>query len=151
MGLFDLFRKTQTIQDDFFGTLTFISFKDAGKNYFEGNGIFKPTGDEIEFLIRGDAGGPTQEQRQLYARIQDSYDKIVTNIVPLVESELKEWRTDHKVRNFRKEFKPVSVEISRIGVAPARWEMTFEAMQEDEIQFTVDFKDFEPEKVLIDG
>ncbi len=151
MGLFDLFRKTQTIQDDFFGTLTFISFKDAAKNYFEGKGVFKPTGNEIEFLIRGDAGGPTQEQRQLYAKIQDSYDEIVIRIVPLIQRELKEWRADNKIRDFRKEFKPASVTIPRIAGTPIRWEMTFEAIHEDEIEFTVDFNDFEPEKILIDG
>jgi hypothetical protein len=38
MGLFDLFKKPQTIQDDFFGTLTFMTFKDSTKNYFEGRG-----------------------------------------------------------------------------------------------------------------
>jgi len=42
MGLFNLFKKPQTIQDDFFGTLTFIDFKDSTKNYFEGKGKFKP-------------------------------------------------------------------------------------------------------------
>lgn len=151
MGLFDLFRKPQTIQDDFFGTMLFISFKDATKNYFEGKCIFKPTGDKVELLIRGDAGGPTQEQRQLYARIQDSYDEIVIRIVPLIERELKEWREDNKIRDFRKEFKPASVTIPRIAGTPIRWDMTFEAIHEDEHQVTVDFKDFEPEKVLIDG
>lgn len=151
MGLFDLFRKPQTIQDDFFGTMLFISFKDAAKNYFEGKGFFKPTGDEIEFLIRGDVGGPTMEQRQLYTRIQDSYDEIVARVVPLVERELKEWREDNRIRDFKKEFKPVSIEISRIAATPARWEMTFEAVHEDEHQVTVEFRNLEPENVLIDG
>ena len=45
MGIFGLFKKPQTIQDDFFGTLTFMNFKDSTKNYFEGKGKFNPTGD----------------------------------------------------------------------------------------------------------
>ena len=151
MGLFDLFRKPQTLQDDFFGTLTFISFKDAARNYCEGRGTFKPTGNEIEFLIRCNEGGPAKEQQQLYIRIQDSYDEIVTRIAPLIEKELKEWREDYKIKDFKKEFKPVSVEISRMSATSARWDMIFEANHEDELQVTVEFRNLEPEKVFIDG
>ena len=85
MGLFDLFKKPQTIQDDFFGTLTFMSFKDPTKNYFEGKGKFNPTGDEIEYFVEADLSGPTNDQRNFYNKVEGLYDEIISKVIPLIE------------------------------------------------------------------
>jgi hypothetical protein len=151
MGLFDLFKKPQTIQDDCFGTLTFMSFKDTSKNYFEGKGKFKPTGDEIEYFIDGEFSGPTAEQRNFYNKVQDSYGEIISKIIPLIEDEFKNWKDDFKIKDFKKEFKLVAVTIPRLNSGPANWDMSFETIHDDNHQITIDFKDFDPEGVLIDG
>ena len=151
MGLFDLFKKPQTIQDDFFGKLTFMSFKDPAKNYFEGKGKFRPTGDEIEYFIDADLIGPTHEQRNFYNRVQDSYDELVSRITPLIEDEFKNWKEDFKIKNFKKEFTLVAVSIPRLNTNPTTWDMSFETIHDSDHQVTVDFKDFEPVGILIDG
>jgi len=151
MGLFDLFKKPQTIQDDFFGTLKFMSFKDSTKNYFEGKGKFKPTGDEIEYFISGELSGPTIDQRLFYNKVQDSYDDIILKIIPLIEDEFKNWNEEFKIKDFKKEFKLVAMKIPRLDSKPTTWDMAFETIHDDNHQVTVDFKDFEPDGIIIDG
>jgi hypothetical protein len=151
MGLFDLFRKPQTIQDDFFGRLTLMSFKDPTKNYFEGKGKFKPTGDEVEYFVDADLSGPTSEQRKFYHKVQDSYDEIISKIAPLIEDEFKNWKEDFKINDFKTEFKLVALTIPRLNSNTTTWDMSFETIHDDNHQVTVDFKDFEPEGILIDG
>ena len=151
MGLFDIFKKSQTIQDDFFGKLTFISFKDPTMNCFEGKGKFKPTGDTIEYTIEADLSGPTNDQRNFYNKVQDLYDEIISKITPLIEDEFKNWKEDFKIKDFKKEFKLVAVTIPRLSSNAATWAMSFETIHDNNHQVTVDFKDFEPEGILIDG
>jgi hypothetical protein len=151
MGLFDLFKKPLTIQHDFFGTLIFMTFKDSTKNYFEGKGKFKPTGDEIEYFVGADLNGPTNDQREFYIKVQDSYDDLISKITPLIEDEFKNWKDDFKVKDFKKEFKLVAVTIPRLNTNVTIWDMSFETIHDDNHQVTVDFKDFEPEGILIDG
>ena len=151
MGLFDLFKKPQTIQDDFFGTLTFMSFKDSTKNYFEGKGKFKPTGDTIEYFVSGDLTGPTNDQREFYNKLQDTYDEITSKVTPLIEDEFKNWKDDFKIKDFKKEFKLVAVTIPRLQTKPTTWNMSFETIHDDNHQITVDFKDLEPDGIVIDG
>jgi hypothetical protein len=151
MGLFDLFKKPQVIQDDFFGTLTFMIFKDPTKNYFEGKGKFKPTGEEIEYLVGADLSGPTNDQRNFYNKVQDSYEELISRITPLIEDEFKNWKEDFKIKDFKKEFKLVAMTIPRLNSNAISWDMSFETIHEADHQITVDFKNFEPDGILIDG
>jgi hypothetical protein len=151
MGLFNLFNKPPTIQDDFFGVLTFMSFKDSTKNYFEGKGKFKPTGEVIEYLVGGDLSGPTNEQREFYNKIQDTYDAIMVKITPLIEEEFKNWKEDFRIKDFKKEFKLVALTIPRLPSKPVVWDMSFDALHDEDHQITVGFNDFEPEGISFDG
>lgn len=151
MGLFDLFKKPQIIQDDFFGSLRFMTFKDSTKNYFEGKGILKPTTDEIEYFIEADLSGPTIDQRNFYDKVQNSFDEITSKVTPLIEDEFKNWKEDFKIKDFKKEFKPVALTIPRMTSKPLTWDISFETIHDDNHQITVDFKDFEPDGILIDG
>jgi hypothetical protein len=151
MGLFDLFKKPQVIKDEFFGTLRFMSFKDSSKDYFEGKGKFKPTGDIIEYFIKGDIIGPTVEQRDFFNKIQDSYDEIIAKVSPIVEDEFKNWKDDFKILDFKKEVRLVAVTIPRIQARPLIWDMSFESIHEHDHQIVIDFKDFEPDASTLDG
>lgn len=151
MGLFNPLKKPHSLQDDFFGPLTFMSFKDSTKNYYEGKGKFKPTGEQIEYFIEADLSGPTTEQRYFYGKLQESYDDLASQIGPLIENELRNWNEDFKIRDFRKEFKVVAVTIPRLDSSPSTWDMSFETIHDNNHQIVVEFKDFQPERILIDG
>lgn len=151
MGLFDIFKKTQTIQDDFFGSLRYTTFRDATKNYFEGRGNFEPIGDEIEYFISADLNGPTIDQRDFYKKIEDLYGEIIVKITPLIEEEFKNWKQDFKIKDFKKEFKVVALTVPRLNSLPITWNISFETIHDDNHQVMIDFKDFEPCEILIDG
>ncbi|SHH85628.1 hypothetical protein SAMN04488109_5610 [Chryseolinea serpens] len=151
MGLFNLFKKTPTIRDDFFGTLTFINFKDVTKNYFEGKGKFEPTGEIIEYLIDGDLSGLTNDQKTFYNKIQNSYDEIISKITPLIEDEFKNWKEDFQINDFKKEFSLVAVAIPRLPSELIVWNISFDTIHDENHQITVEFKDFEPESISFDG
>jgi hypothetical protein len=151
MGLFDLFKKPQIIQDNFFGPLRFIEFKNSTKNYFEGKAIFKPTGNEIEYFIKADLSGPTTDQRDFYDKVQNSYDEIISKVIPIIEDELKDWKEDSRIKDFKKEFKPVALTIPRMTTKPLIWDISFETIHDDNHHVTIDFKDFEPDGSAIDG
>jgi len=92
MGIFDIFKKPIIIEDDFFGKLRFMKMKDPEKSYLEGKGLFKPTGKEIGYIIKGKESGPEQKQKEFYKWIQENYRELTTKLSPLVEDEFGNWK-----------------------------------------------------------
>lgn len=151
MALFSLFKKLPTLQDDFFGKLTFIDMKKPGTSYFEGKGKFSPSGDEIEYFVEADATGPTNEQREFYNKVQDTYGSLVSKITPVIEGEFRNWKEDFKIQDFNKEFRLAALTVPRLQTSPLVWNMSFTTVHDANHQITIDFKDFEPDGILIDG
>jgi len=151
MGLFNLFKKPTIIQDNFFGSLRFMDFKDPSKNYFEGKGYFTPTQSETEYLIQADIEGPTDEQQQFYRDLQDNFIHYIQKIKPLIEEEFRNWKEDFEIKNFTNEFALVCLTIPRHGLRPLIWDMTFTTVHDLNHQVTIDFVDNEPNGILIDG
>ena len=151
MGLFNLFKKSVFVQDDLFGRLQFVDFKDSTKNYFEGAGFFAPTQSETDYLIRADIEGPTEEQRQFYLDLQANFEQYVEKITPLIEGEFQNWREDFKITNFTKEFSLVCITIPRQDILPMVWEMAFTTIHDLDHHVTIDFIGNESNGILIDG
>ena len=151
MGLFELFKKPLIVNDDFFGALRFVDFKDPSKDYFEGNGHFTPTGNETEYLIQADKNGPTDEQKQFYRDLQSNFNQFVDKIKPLIEDEFRNWKEDFVIKDFNKEFELVCITIPRFDVRPLIWDMAFTTIHDENHHVTIDFIDFEPNGILIDG
>jgi hypothetical protein len=151
MGIFDIFKKPTIIEDDIFGRLRFMKMKDPEKGYFEGDGLFKPTGKKIEYLIDGNENGPDQNQKEFYRWIQENYRELVTKILPLVEDEFENWKVGFKITNFDKEFELVGVTIPKQDKTALKWEMSFNTIHDENHQITIGFIGSEPKRVLIDG
>ena len=151
MGLFNLFKKPIIIQDDFFGALRFMDFKDSSKDYFEGKGHFIPTNSETEYLIQADDKGPTDEQKQFYRDLQDNFQQYLEKIKPLIEDEFRNWKEEFEIKDFNKEFTLVCITIPRHDSSPLKWDMAFTTIHDLNHQVTIDFVDKEPISILIDG
>jgi hypothetical protein len=152
MGLFSLFKRPPIIQDEFFGKLTFMEIKKNQVNsYFEGKGYFKPTNEEIEFFISADIIGPTKDQREFFTKIENSYDEIISKIQPLIKDELKIWDKGIDIVDFKKEFKLVGLSIPRQKDVSSFWDLSFETVYDEQHNITINFKDFEPIGILVDG
>lgn len=111
MGLFDIFKKPVTIQDDFFGKLRFMKMKADGNSYFEGKGLFKPTGKDIEYFITATEEGPDLRQKEFYNWIQKNYTELVIKFKPLIEDEFGNWKEGFKIKDFDREFQLFALSI----------------------------------------
>jgi hypothetical protein len=151
MGLFNLFKKPTTIQDDFFGPLRLISFKDNSKNYFEGKRFFTATNGDTEVLIDADNEGPTEQKNKFYNDLQNNFDQYTHKIKPLIEDEFRNWKEDFQIKDFNKEFKLVCLNIPRLDQTPLKWEMSFTTIHDANHHITVSFENDQPVAVLIDG
>jgi hypothetical protein len=149
MGIFDLFKKPLILQDELFGPLTYIKAKDPSKSYFMGSGVFAPTNDEIELYIFTYENGPSQAEREFYKTVENSYDSLITMMIPLVEIELKKQGESHKVKNFKDEFKVRELTIPALNKKPFHWEITFEVIPGDIDELIVEFEDFRPVRVRL--
>jgi len=151
MGFFNFFKKPTVIQDDFFGRLLYMDFKDPSKGYFEGKGLFLPTNNETEYLIQADASGPTEGQREFYINLQKGFVDYIEKIKPLIEDEFRNWKEDFSIREFTKEFQLVCLTIPRLNSTPLIWDMAFTTIHDKNHHITIDFSDYEPKGILIDG
>lgn len=144
MGILDLFRKPLAVDDNVFGSLKLITFKDPAKNYFEGEIVFKPTGHTVELVIEASQATPSAAQKKLYTDVLESYQGLTVKMAPLVQKAISRDR----ITNFGKEFRALTLKIFRTSSGPARWEMSFESTDEEGEQFTVEFKGLEPVTVV---
>lgn len=151
MGLFNIFKKPIVIQDDFFGRLRYMDFKDPAKGYFEGNGFFSSIDGETEYLINADATGPTNSQREFYINLQKQFDSYIEMMKPLIEDEFRNWKEDFEIKNFKKEFNLVCVTIPRLDSKPLVWDMSFTTTHDLNHHVTIDFIGDIPNGILIDG
>ena len=153
MAFFDfLFGKKITIYDDFFGRMLFIQFKNKPqKNYFECKRDFKPSGRPIEVFIDADASGPTSTQKDFFRQIENEYGNLTVKIAPLIEKEFRNWKSNFKITDFRKEFQPINLALPRCEGKPVIWEIAFETEHDLNHEITITMYDFEPRDILIDG
>lgn len=151
MGLFNLFKKPTILQDDFFGSLRFMDFKDSSKNYFEGRGRFLPTDNETDYLIQADKDGPSENQKQFYRDLQIHFTQYIEKITPLIEDEFRNWKEDFEIQDFRKEFQLVCITIPRLDNRPIIWDMAFTTIHDLNHHVTIDFVGDEPNGIIIDG
>lgn len=153
MGLFDFFKfkPAPLIENAFFGQLQFMDFKDSEKNYFEGSGLFIPTGQQIEYFIEADLPGPTLAQQHFYQALQDKYADYVTRIQPLIIDEFRNWQPDFQIQNFTNEFTLLSVTVPRPSTSSAAWDMSFSTVHDTNHDVTIYFLDEQPTSILIDG
>lgn len=153
MGLLDfLFGKTIKIEDEFFGEMDFSEFKNTPeKNYFECRRHFQPTDDIIEIGIAGDISGPTEMQKNYFRKIESNYNSICVAIQPMIENEFQNWKEGFKIKDFRKEFNAVYLELPRCEKEPIIWEIAFESDHDLNHTFTLTMNDFEAKEILIDG
>ena len=151
MGLFDSFKKPTVLQDEFFGALRFVEFKDASENYFEGKCYFTPTDSEMGYLIEAGKEGPTEKQKKFYIDLQKDFPKYIQKIKPFIKDEFRNWIEGLEIKDFHKEFKLECITIPRLEYSPIAWDMRFTTIHDSDLYITIDFLDDQPNGILIDS
>ena len=153
MGILDfIFRKSIKINDSFFGEMLFFEFKkNPEKNYFECRKYFKPDDKIIEIGIEGNSTGPTEFQKEFFRQIESNYENIVCSIKPMIENEFKNWKENFNIEEFKNEFKPVYIYLSRCEKNPKIWEIMFETKHDLNHTITIKLNDLKATEILVDG
>lgn len=149
MSFFDFFKSPPLLEDPFFGPLRFM--KGTTANYYEGSGVFAPTGQTIEYLIDSDENGPSEAQREFYRHLQIEFNTYVTQIKPLIIDEFLNWRPDFAIQDFGQEFTLLCVTIPQLDTAPVEWDLSFSTVHDLDHDITVYFQDEHAVHILIDG
>lgn len=150
MGIFNFFKKTPVIHDNVFGQLLFRESKVPSRNFFSGKALFAAIDKEIRLLIYADQAVPTQEQKDFYQQLQNSFTEYIQKVKPLIEDLFRNRKHDFQIKAFNAEFTLDALTIPSFKGKPLQWEMMFTTIH-DHHYFTVNFKDQEPDGVTIDG
>jgi len=148
MGLFNLFKKPEKIQDEIFGEIRL--FKSKKNSGCEAESFFKPCNKVIGVIIDCDENPPTEKQKEFYISIQYNYEQIKNASIPILNKELIDWYKGQTIQNFDEEFELESIQIPIINATPINWSITY-VVKKINHWATIDFSDFKPVNVLIDG
>ena len=72
-------------------------------------------------------------------------------MTPLITDEFQNWKEDFQIVDFNKEFSIDGITIPRMDDNPLVWDISFTTIHDKNHWVTIDFVDFEPQGVLIDG
>lgn len=110
-----------------FGEMRFIQFKDKSKQYWECEGIFKPTGVMITFLIENSTKeGPDEKQRDFYLQIVRDFDKISMNILQETNHFLDKTYANYiPATSFDESFQVKTLSLFIESLDPTRWDFSF--------------------------
>jgi len=152
MGFFKIIKKPNKIQDEFFGELTPMEMKsNPADSYFEGKIFFRPINEQIECFIAADLTGPTDEQRAFFRKVESSFEQLILKSKPFIEEEFNNWKDSFEIKDFKNEFKIVSILIPQKETYPSIWDMSFETIHDANHLITINFEDFNVSGILIDG
>lgn len=147
MGLFDIFRKK--FVDDLFGELSYITFKDISKNFYDGTITFGS--QQIGVILNADESGPTKQQKEFYTRLRDDFTAFKNEIIiPYLKKGLKDWEDKTENLDFDKELIIDGISIPRITNKPVQWSLTF-YLNEIGHYVTIEFTDRNPKSIMVDG
>ena len=139
------------MHDPFFGPLRFQKGVKHRTSYFEGTGLFAPTGHTIEHFIHSEEGGPSEDQRAFYRTLQTDFGNYLARIEPLIVDELRNWRPDFAIGDFAQGFTLLAVTIPPLDISPVEWDLSFSTVHGLDHNITIYFQNQTPVHILIDG
>jgi hypothetical protein len=149
MGLFKFFNKKPKFVDDTFGELGYTTFKDATKNFYDGEVVFQE--QKIGVVIDSDEQGPTKKQKEFFKKLDYEYHNIKNDIIiPFLKKESENNISNSGIDNFDDEFELDSIVIGRYEYELTEWTITYNSNSLKHY-LSVCFKGMKPEYLTIDG
>ena len=135
MGFFSfLFRRPVLIDNAVFGRLQRESLdKRTGNAWFvTAELLFEPTGKAIGCYIDANENGPTMAQQSFFRHIEQNYAKLISQLIPIIEDEFRNWQPDFHINDFATEFWLTGISIPEIGnhSQPVTWDWSFETIHD---------------------
>ena len=135
MGFFSfLLPQSFYIGDAVFGRLRREEFdKRTGQAWFITEELlFAPTGQRISCSLDTSESGPTVAQQVFYRYIEQNYDMLVAQLIPLIEGEFQNWQPGFRISNFAAEFWLTGLSIPKL-ICPTpetAWDWSFETVHD---------------------
>ena len=149
MGFFNIFKKKPKFTDDLFGELTYVTYKDASLNCYEGTIHFQ--GSAISIGLDAGENGPTKAQKEFLKKLDTEYHHIKeTIIIPFLKKELEGALKHTGLDDFDNQFEFEGISIERIKDENVKWSITYDSKPMRHY-VSIDFENMEPILVGIDG
>jgi hypothetical protein len=133
-----------------FGALLFMKMPDPEDSYWEGGGVFGPTGREIEYFVDGDENGPHPGAEEFYREVQSRYPDLISAVRPLLAKEFERWVGRPLPVRFEEEFLLSSLSVPGPRRKPVEWEMSFDCVSNEHL-FSVRLRGWSPDGTTVDG
>ena len=129
------------IQDPRFGPLRYL--RDA--RMWEGTQRFAPVDHEVEVVIFGEAGGPTERQHAFFDELAERYDGLWPAVRDKLEAAARDFGLDGELR-----FRFDGLSIPEQPGDGADWELSYETEPPSRFYFNVLFEGWTPVMVVVD-
>lgn len=138
-------------EDDCFGKMHFLEHRRKPElSYWECVCPFRTADNRIEVCVYGTREGPDDRQKAFFREVESRYSALTEAIIPLIEEEFRNWQPDWRIGNFMAEFTLVLLELPLLN-GSAVWRMNFDTKHDPDHQFTIEFCNWIPQSVHVDG
>ena len=158
MGFFSfLFPQPFYISDAVFGRLRREGInKRTGKAWFVNDDLtFTPTRQRIGIYLDAPETGPNAAQQAFFQHIEQHYDKLSKQLIPLFEHSFQYRSPLFRIQNFADEFQLTDISIPTIAAGQKEsvaWEWSFSSVHDTIHTFTIYMHDDIPEPIVqMDG
>jgi hypothetical protein len=141
------------IEDQFFGSLTYMKMPKGHVSYWEATRHFSPTNREVELFIDAPAPEqpPSELQRQFFSSVEYRFKEILTSAEAILRSQFEEWCRQPLGQPFDVEFTTASFSVPTLPLEQANWEISFVSQTDENHLFSVAFSGLSANGVTIDG
>lgn len=145
------------IEDEYFGVLEYNEFSYAGMDtvkFYRGEVFFKPVNEKIGITFSADKSGPQPYQKELFKQVEEKYPMLANAArTALANDANKEYLAEKKVDTIDvvNDYKLVSIGINKKEGEIFSWDFQYVQKQNEDIEITVYFTNFEVNDVEIDN
>jgi hypothetical protein len=136
-------KNQETIEDEFFGKLSFVEATEYEASYLFGAKEFPPLNHVVEYQIYDVSKTVTQEQRKWITKIENKYDGLKVEIETFINSELVKIDGKGKKISIEKDLTIDLITIPKNLNEVVEWSITYK-LGNDFAFFTVEFRDLKP-------
>lgn len=145
------------IEDEYFGVLEYNEFSYAGMDtvkFYRGEVFFKPVSEKIGITFSADKSGPQPYQKELFKQVEEKYAALANAAKTALASDAnKEYLAEKRVDTIDvvNDYKLVSIGINKKEGDIFSWDFQYVQKQNEDIEITVYFTNFEVNDVEIDN
>jgi hypothetical protein len=145
--MFNLFKKTnknqETIEDEFFGKLSFFEASEYEPSYLSGTKEFRPLNSEVEYQIYNDTKTVKKEQREWVIEIEKKFDDLKMEIETFINSEFAKMNDNREKINLEKDLNIGLITIPKNLNSVVEWSLTYR-VEKDFAFYTIEFRNWKP-------